>query len=124
MSKQTEEVKQNCNTLFFILKNIQIKRLQLDTHRELHNRERMSELSKEIKDLKEKYSNEEKRLEKIFDSLADVRHSTILKLRYINLLSWEDIASISNYSLSYTYSLHNSALKELQTTNSINKIKT
>lgn len=45
--------------------------------------------------------------------LSDVDCQSVLELRYINYMSWEDIADEMHYSLRWIYSLHGRALAEL-----------
>lgn len=114
ISQKNKAIQKDLTKLFFIYKDIQIKRMQIDTNTELNNTLRVKELKKELNYLKENYTKEEKRLEEIFNYITDDKSKTILKLKYISLLNWKDIEKVSSFSLSYVYSLHNSGLTEVK----------
>lgn len=48
--------------------------------------------------------------------LSDVRYRTVLINRYLNGLSWEEIAKCMNYGFDYVFELHRKALKEFERT--------
>ncbi len=108
-----KSLKEKCNELYFANKNIQITKLQIEDYQKLGNAKREKELKEKLKELEQDYEDIEIKLNNIFDQLPDKRHATILKFRYINNLSWEDIAERNNFAVSYTYKLHNKAVDEL-----------
>jgi len=52
--------------------------------------------------------------ETLFDKLSDDRQRVLLNMKYIDMLSWEEIAEHLNYSLRNCYYLHKTAMMQLQ----------
>lgn len=61
-------------------------------------------------DLKMKISME-------IDKVKNDTHRQILKMRYVSLKNWEEIAASLNYEISWVYRLHGSALVEFEEVN-------
>lgn len=81
---------------------------------------RTEDLVVKICDLKIKYTAQIEaatrlmiEIKELIDTLSDNRYREILHLRYINLLTWEDIALTLNYNLSWIIKLHGRALQEV-----------
>lgn len=49
----------------------------------------------------------------LFNQLTDERFTTLMYLRYIDLLSWDDINEIMSISRSWSFELHDRALEQL-----------
>lgn len=49
----------------------------------------------------------------LIDLLPDDRHKTVVQMRYLNLLSWQEIERLTHYSHSHLMRLHEKALRVL-----------
>ena len=47
-------------------------------------------------------------------AIPNVEHQTILEKRYLCFITWEQIAVDMNYSMQYTFRMHDRALKEIE----------
>jgi len=65
-----------------------------------------NELQKEISVLMER----SRKAEKLIETLPDDRHRTVLQLRYLCGMSWEEIARKMGYTLRWVHQLHKNAL--------------
>ena len=57
--------------------------------------------------------NEEKDIEKVIDTLKDIRERTIMRYRYISGLKWEEVCVKAHYSWKHTHRLHSEALRKI-----------
>lgn len=58
-------------------------------------------------------------IEDVINQIEEEKQRAILHLRYIGLLKWEDIARTMNYEVSWIYTIHGKALRQVG--NIINK---
>lgn len=99
----------------------QTTRLKSDADARASNKtnDRLGDIVAEIGDLREKLNEElarayatVTRIEKAIESLPD-REKYLIRARYIDCHSWEQIAVDMNYSWKQTHRIHAKALKEL-----------
>lgn len=74
------------------------------------------ELDKQEQDLINEIRNHGKTLSKVEKAISNIPgpEGLILTLRYINSLSWKEIARRTNYSMSHVYRLHTLGLKKMR----------
>lgn len=51
---------------------------------------------------------------RVIKAIPNVEHQTILEKRYLCFITWEQIAVDMNYSMQYTFRMHDRALKEIE----------
>ena len=74
------------------------------------------ELDKQEQDLINEIRKHGKTLSKVEKAVSDIPgpEGLILTLRYINSLSWKEIARRTNYSMSHVYRLHTLGLEKMR----------
>jgi len=70
----------------------------------------MLDVQKEIDQQIQELMQETKRAEKLIGRLKDPKHRTVLQLRYLCGMSWEEIARKMGYTLRWVHQLHKNAL--------------
>ena len=70
-----------------------------------------NELQKEISVLMEK----SRTAEKLIETLKDDRHRSVLQLRYLCGMTWDDIAERLHFTLRWVHKLHREAIEKLNT---------
>ena len=70
-------------------------------------------LENNIKECKIKKEVAIDEISKVIDKVDDETLKKLLKLRYLELKKWEDIAYILNYTKRHTHRKHNEALRKL-----------
>ena len=70
-----------------------------------------NELQKEIGELMEK----SRTAEKLIETLKDDRHRSVLQLRYLCGMTWDDIAERLHFTLRWVHKLHREAIEKLNT---------
>ena len=83
-----------------------------DTERNAHMIMRLTELKDEINHQVDMLILAEQKAIALIDMVPDANQMTVLYERYIHLRSWEKISEKLNYSLHYSYRIHNLALDE------------
>ena len=68
-----------------------------------------NELQREISSLMEK----SRAAEKLIETLQDDRHRTVLQLRYLCGMTWDDIAERLHFTLRWVHKLHKEAIEKL-----------
>ena len=74
---------------------------------------RWSDLKKECEELSYKLLVIDRETNSLLERLENPNYYTILYLRYIRRLSWQDVAKASNYSIQSVYRLHSEGLEAL-----------
>ena len=69
-----------------------------------------NELQEEISRLMEK----SREAEKLIDHLPDERHRSVLKLRYLCGMTWDEIAEKLHFTLRWVHKLHKEAIEKLE----------
>ena len=75
---------------------------------------KLEELQEERKKAVRRYVDLRLKTYKIIQSINDKTQQELLKLRYYDYNSWDDIAQQLGYSLRYVHKLHNRALQEYE----------
>ena len=70
-----------------------------------------NELQKEISKLMER----SRAAEKLIETIRDDRHRTVLQLRYLCGMTWDDIAERLHFTLRWVHKLHKEAIEKLNT---------
>ena len=70
-------------------------------------------LENDIKECKIKKEVAIDEISKVIDKIEDETLKKLLKLRYLELKKWEDMAYILNYTKRHTHRKHNEALRKL-----------
>ncbi len=68
-----------------------------------------SEINKDIDTL----VNLKREIQAVINNVEDEKHRILLELRYINQMSWEEIAVQLGYNLRYTHKIHGLALQKV-----------
>lgn len=68
----------------------------------------------ELKELDNKIKHVKEELFVLFENLNDVYYKFVLSYRYIELLTWQEIADKINFSLPSVYRFHRLAISELE----------
>ena len=76
--------------------------------------EKANELDSKIEEEKARLNQLVQRVTEEILQLDDTNESDLLVYRYVNLASWEEIAERMNFSESWLYKLHRSALSSFQ----------
>ena len=50
----------------------------------------------------------------VITAVPNVEYQTVLEKRYLCFITWEQIAVDMNYSMQYTFRIHEKALKEIE----------
>jgi len=74
----------------------------------------MVDVHRELKERIEGLMQETKRAERLISILPDPRHRSVLQLRYLCSMGWEEIADKMQYTLRWVHKLHSEALERLQ----------
>ena len=74
----------------------------------------MVDVHRELKTRIEALMQESKRAEKLISALPDPRHRSVLQLRYLCGMGWDEIADKMQYTLRWVHKLHNEAVGMLQ----------
>lgn len=74
----------------------------------------MVDVHRELKGQIEALMQESKRAERLIAALPDARHRTVLQMRYLCGMGWEEIADRMNYTLRWTHKLHSEAIGQLE----------
>lgn len=98
------------NTKTILEQTFQTKQLIVEYQKKLSSSENR-ELKKYLREAIKKYNSLEAEAIKIIESFDDPLEKRLLYLRYIEHLSWENVAEILNYSPRHVLRLHNSILK-------------
>lgn len=75
---------------------------------------RYASLSEEIKKEKEELDEIMKSTSSTIKRLGDTNMETILEMRYLSFMDWEEIITRMGYSRCYVFKLHSSALKRIR----------
>ena len=75
---------------------------------------RWIDIEKEINRLTDRLINEKHKIIGEIERLSDPRHIELLMMRYVECMTFEDIARSMNYDVRWIYSLHGSALQEFE----------
>ena len=76
-------------------------------------------LLKQLDESKRKAVEAYRRIEQEIERLEDEREKTLLRLRYLCCMSWEDVASTMHYDVRWVFQLHGRALKSFVHFNSV-----
>lgn len=71
---------------------------------------RIIELKDEAAKAAEELMDKRKEVRSAIDAVSNSESRTILALRYLSFMKWEEISETMNYSLDYVYQLHRKAL--------------
>lgn len=74
---------------------------------------RITEYEEKIKETMQKYVEEKEKIASAIDSLQDLTERAILRMRYINGLTFKEISQNINYTRSRTYEIHDEALRKI-----------
>lgn len=74
----------------------------------------MVDVHRELKERIEELMRETRRAEKLISILPDGRHRSVLQLRYLCGMGWEEIAEKMQYTLRWVHKLHREATDQLQ----------
>ena len=72
---------------------------------------RVIELKKDIEKQLREYTDLQSKISKEINDIADIRHRSILIMRYVNGLSFTQIADVMHYGKRWTLVLHRKALE-------------
>lgn len=70
----------------------------------------MVDIRRDIEKQIQAFSKEARRAEKLISRLPDPKHRTVLQLRYLSNMTWEEIAEQMGYTLRWVHQLHSDAL--------------
>lgn len=90
------------------------KQLARDTANESHLKIRLSRLTREQKSLQRRLLSRQKQIEYLLSLLEEEQLSRVLALRYLSLLSYEQIALSLHFSPRHIYRLHVKGVMALQ----------
>ena len=74
----------------------------------------MMDVQKEWKERIDALMQETQKAEKLISVLTDPRHRSVLHLRYLSGMGWEEIAGKMQYTLRWVHKLHSEAIEMLQ----------
>ena len=74
---------------------------------------RLVTMSQKIDAEIDQYVDMRAEIQAAINTVSDIQLQTLLSLRYINGLSWEEIAVEMSYACSWVWKLHGDALKEI-----------
>lgn len=75
---------------------------------------KLVDMSKEINCEIDRFSDLRQEIEEAINTVGDTTLQTLLRCRYINGMSWEQIEALFNYEHSWVARLHGMALSELK----------
>ena len=93
----------------------------VDGSRDVHKREeiicKLIELQKQINSDIDQLVDLKIAMRQIIESLPNVEDRTVLELRYIRFLKWQDVADSMGYSLRRVHNFHDRAIQYLEENN-------
>lgn len=75
---------------------------------------KLVELKKEYECKCDNISGRQSKIESIIEKLADPVERAVLRCRYINNMTWEDITHIVSYEIAQTFRIHSRAIKNIE----------
>ena len=75
---------------------------------------RVVDLERELESKVEDYAEKRRMVTDVLFRMEDTRHAALLHSRYIENESWKDVAQTIGVSVTWSYALHNRALKEFE----------
>ena len=87
---------------------------RLDMHVFDKAEKKIMDLEREINAEIDKLVETKQNIQKMIATVQDPQCRTLLELRYLNFLPWEEIAEKMSYELRHVYRIHQKALKELE----------